>query len=304
MKPSQVQLIRVVLLGIGVVALLLLAMGISQIELVPGVPFEQIWQFLMQQLAGALGPRGGMAPVGGDAELLIAIIRTLFLVALVAFPFAVVMIIVDPDLRKRMLRTILVMILIMALVSAWFSNLAEVAEEELDIFSGLGGQGDELGAADPFTDEEFSIDRVPPWIPLVLSLGAGLLIAAVVVTVVRQIRRTRAERDSTLTELARQAEIAIGELEQGGDLQNTILRCYAEMTRIVREQRGLRRGSTVTAREFTEHLIRANMPPSAVNRLTQLFEGARYGLNKPGPQDEADAIASLQMIIDTCRTAA
>ena len=304
MRSSRTQAIRIAVLAVAVIAMLLLAMGLSQLELVPGVPFDQIWRFLLDQLMGNQGARGGFTSLVGDADWLVGVIRTLFLVALIIFPFAVIMIIIDPDLRKRVLRTMLVMFVMMALASRYLSNLAEQGELEVDSLAGLEEQGQELEGATAFTDEEFDLEGIPAWIPLALSLGAGLIIAIIVVSVVRQIRRDRADRAPSLTAFARRAEIAIDEIEQGGDLQNTIMRCYVEMTHIVRDQRGVRRGSTVTAREFTDHLIRASLPPSAVNRLTALFENARYGLGKPAPQDEADAIASLQAIIDTCRTMA
>jgi hypothetical protein len=302
--PSRVQLTRIVLLSVALIAMLLLAMGISQLELVPGVPFAQIWQFLLEQLAGGRGRQTGFAPLVDNADALVRVLQMLFLVALIIFPFAVIIIMLDPDLRKRVLRSAIVMLLLLALASMWASNLAELTEEDVDIFTGLQGEGEALGEASSFTDEEFSVESIPTWLPLSLSLGAGLIIAIIVVSVVRQIRRDRAERVGSLTAVARRAEAAIDELEQGGDLQNTIMRCYAEMTRIVGEQRGIRRGSAVTAGEFTDFLVRANLPPSAVRRLTQLFERARYGTGRAAPQDEADAIASLQAIVDACRSAA
>jgi hypothetical protein len=302
MKPSQVQLIRIASLSIAVIAMLLLAMGISQLELVPGVPFDQIWQFLLDQLLGDRGSPFGFASIEGNADLLVKILRTIFLLALITFPFALIIIIINPEERKRLLRTILVMALLFSLGSMWMNRLTETAEE--DPLSGFGMPGMELGGEGAFTDEEFDVESVPTWIPFGLSLTVGLIIAIIVVSVVRQIRRNRADRVPSPEAFAKRARAALGEIEQGSDLRNTILRCYVEMIQIVREQRGIRRGSTVTAHEFTDHLIRANLPPRAVHRLTELFEVARYGQSMAGLQDEADAVASLQAIIDACRTTA
>ncbi len=302
MRPSRAQLIRIILLSIPVVAMLVLAAGLPQLELTPGVPFEQIWQFLLDQFRGGEDVRGGLAPLIGNADLLIRIMQTIFVFALVLFPLAVIMVMLDPELRKRVVRTLLVMVLIFTLAGMWLNNLTELEEGEDDIFGAPGNLDDLRGGADPFTDESFDVEGVPSWIPLGLSLVAGLLVALIVISVVRQVRRDRLEREASLAPFARRVEMALDELEQGGDLQNTITRCYAEMIHMVREQRGVQRGSTVTAREFTDHLIRAKMPPSAVNRLTQLFESVRYGLGGVGPQDETDAITSLQAIADACRS--
>jgi hypothetical protein len=101
-----------------------------------------------------------------------------------------------------------------------------------------------------------------------------------------------------------QARAAIESLEKGSDLRDVVLQCYAEMIRVVREQRGLRRDRTVTAREFTDYLVAAKLPEQHVNRLTSLFEKVRYG-SKPAAQgDELEAIASLRAIVRACEEAA
>jgi len=56
----------------------------------------------------------------------------------------------------------------------------------------------------------------------------------------------------------------------------------------------------VTAREFTDALVRARLPRRPVQTLTRLFETARYGSSATTPQDEQDAIASLRAIVRAC----
>ncbi len=296
---TRSHIIRLVLLAIAVVAMLLLIGGLSGVELEPGLPFARIWQFLVDQFStsGLTGP----APVpAGSSEALVDVFRTIFIIALICFPIAVILVLIDPDLRKRVLRTMLTTALLFIVLSLFLQRQANELETEGEPFN-IGQPGEGLGAVEPLPFDEFSPERVPPWVAWGLSLALGLVVAVIVYRIVDHIRRNRAEAGLPLDQIAQQARSAIAEIEQGGDLRNTILRCYAEMSRTVREQRGLRRGATVTAREFTDNLIRADLPREPVQRLTRLFERARYGTGAPTREEEEEALASLQAIVDACQ---
>jgi len=300
MKLSRVAVLRIGLLGAAVVALLLLAMTLSRLEMDPGVPFAQIWQFLIDQLRtdGLVGPVGGALPA---SDTLVKLLRTFFLLVLITFPFAVILTLIDKEMRKRVIGALLRLILIFGLLALIIEGQSEMMKEMEEVSIGMQQEG-ELTAAEPFTDEEFSAARVSKWLIRGLSLFVGLILAAVAVITIRRLRGSRNTSDDTWAQLAGRARAAISEIEGGGDLRNSILRCYVEMTRIVRESRGVRRGATMTAREFREYLIQAKLPPGPVTRLTELFEKARYGLGESSAQEESDAIASLQAIADACRS--
>lgn len=302
MSGSRRDIVRLALLATAVVALLLLAMSLSRLEMGPGVPFAQIWQFLVDQLRrdGIAGPMAGTPPVN---ETLIAVFRTLFLIVLLMFPIAVIMILIDRDMRRRVLASIVRLAIIFALLGLFVESQAERAEETVE--SALGGQleGEDLDVSS-FTDEEFDESNVSRWIVWGLSLLAGLALAAVVVVFVNRARLGANRRGEPWTELASQAQATILEIQSGGDLRSSILRCYVEMNRIVRESRGVRRASTMTAREFREHLVNAKLPAGPVARLTELFERARYGVGDATAQEETDALDSLQAIADACRSLA
>lgn len=101
-----------------------------------------------------------------------------------------------------------------------------------------------------------------------------------------------------LRQIARQAELAIADIESGGDMRDAIMQCYAQMTQTVAGSRGVRRSDGMTPREFEERLINAGLPPRSVQRLTRLFEGVRYGSETPSKRQELEAVSALQEIVD------
>lgn len=293
--------ILIAALGIAIEAMLVLAMSLSRLEMDPGVPFAQIWQFLINQFrtGGLTGPVGGALP-GNDS--LVKLLRAFFLIVLVMFPFAIILTIIDKEMRKRVLAAIVRLVLIFTFLALIVECQSEMMDEVEEIPLGIP-QDSELANAQPFTDEEFSADNVSRWLVRGLSLAVGLVVTIIAVVTIRRLRRSRSvSEDDTWTQLAVRARAAISDIEGGGDLRSSILRCYVEMTRIVRESRGVYRGATMTAREFQDYLIQAKLPPHPVNRLTELFEKARYGLGESSAQEESDAIASLQAIADACRS--
>jgi hypothetical protein len=301
MKLTRDQIVRLVLLGSAVVALLLLISSLSQVQLEPGLPFSSIWAFIFGDFSGF--SRGGMgSAVAPSGQLIIDVIRALFFIALVVFPFAFILVMMDPDARKRALRALLQIAILLFIFTLFLQNQAGRLLEEDPLGGSLQPEG-EGEPVPPLTDEEFDPMSVPAWLIWGASLLLGLLIAVILIIIINQIRKSEPEEDLPFAEIARRAQTAIDEIGRGGDLRSTILRCYAEMSRIVREERGLHRDRAVTAREFTDYLVRANLPRQPVTQLTRLFEKARYSSSAPTPSDEREALASLQAIVDACMNA-
>lgn len=293
---------RLTLLAVAVLALLLLIPGVAQMDLAPGMPFERIWQFLLDQFARG-GPIGSPPPEFEQAgRFIIDLMRIVFLVALIAFPFAVILTLIDPELRKRVLKSTLRLILLLVVLSFFLRERMDEVETEAQPFGQEAPSG-EFAPAEPLPYEEFQPDNIPRGLVWGLSLALGLVVAVVILTVVNQLRTSRSVTRLPLQDIEREAQSALDEIRQGGDLRDTILRCYAQMTRVVRELRGVRRDRAVTAREFTDSLIGAQLPEAPVQRLTRLFERARYGAETAKPEEEEEAIASLQAIIEACKNA-
>lgn len=293
---------RVISIGVAILAMLLLISGIPQLTLEKGVPFEQLWAFLVEELGanGLMGQPPAAGPTGGG-EGLVKFMRVLFYILFICFPFAIIIIFLDPDLRKRVLRTTLYLVLLILALLLMVESQAD--EFELtDDTAGKELQGEEAELAEPITPEAFQSEETSSWITWAVSLGIGLLIALIIVAIVNTIRRNRIEETTPLDQLASRAEEAIAEIEAGGDLQDTILRCYAEMNRVVRAKRGIQRDRTVTAREFVDYLLKANLPSEPIYTLTRLFEQARYSTEQHSAEDQQTAVASLQAIANACRS--
>ncbi|HWQ12371.1 MAG TPA: DUF4129 domain-containing protein, partial [Roseiflexaceae bacterium] len=107
---------------------------------------------------------------------------------------------------------------------------------------------------------------------------------------------------SALAQLAREAGAALAGLEAGADLRNTVLRCYAEMSRVLEARRGIQRDKTTTPREFEARLAAAGLRDEHIRRLTRLFERVRYGPRAPGPREEREALACLRAIVEAYGT--
>jgi hypothetical protein len=93
------------------------------------------------------------------------------------------------------------------------------------------------------------------------------------------------------------AETALRALEQGEEVQGTILRCYREMLSAAYEVKGVERPDYLTPAEFIQRLVKAGLPPQPVERLTHLFETVRYSAQPATKTMEAEAAACLQAVI-------
>jgi len=149
---------------------------------------------------------------------------------------------------------------------------------------------------------EEKISTPPGWLSGLISLIFSLLLALLLYSSGKNLwKRTRpAQPPEPLVELAREAQAAIQALDDGGDLEEVVLRCYREMSRVLNEQRGIERDAHVTPREFEQILNRAGLPVPPVRVLTRLFEKVRYGDQTPAPEDRERASQNLRQIVAAC----
>jgi hypothetical protein len=136
-------------------------------------------------------------------------------------------------------------------------------------------------------------NSVPQWFAFLFSLALIL----VIVFILWWIYIHRKRPAETIELLVQEAQIAIENLETGDDLRNVILRCYYQMARILRDQKGILRKQAMTPREFEQRLIELGLPGEPIGQLTQLFEAVRYGAKELGDRAELRAIACLDAIV-------
>jgi hypothetical protein len=143
------------------------------------------------------------------------------------------------------------------------------------------------GAADAVTA------NVPDWV----SYLSSFLLILLVVVIAWVIWKRRQASAGTLEVLAHEAQFALDELQSGEDFRDVILRCYYEMARAVDRHRGLRRKSGMTPREFEVRLVALGLPEQPVCQLTRLFEAVRYGARQMDQTAERQAAECLHAIV-------
>ncbi len=289
------QLWILVALGIAVAAILALAASLAQVEFSPGEPFAFGTGMTMRP------PPAGMSP---DLPPLVRLLlRGLLLLTLALLPFSIFYLIISPEARRRVLQNVIVFGVFLGLIYLLRQQM-RFGEQENDFLAGLGMRDLAEGAA-ARTPAEFNA-VAPQWLVILVSFVLAAFVAALSLGLIWAFlnRRRQPEPPDLLVELAEKAEEAREEIEAGGDLRHTVIRCYVEMSRIVRESRGVQRERGATPHEFEEQLRRAGLPGEPVHDLTQLFEEVRYGAKELGPWEGRRAVACLTTIADACRSLA
>ncbi len=275
-------------LCIVIVAMLLLSTGLSELAFLPGQPFS---------LGYSPVGFGGMFDMLWQAKLFEIVFRVLVVIAALILPFSIVYFLVSREARKRVLLDFLRLLPILVIVYVLAQRMqpgASPTEQGLpQAFLGISSEA-------PTAD----VDAVLPWWFLgVTSVGLALLVATVLVGLGWFVWCRRWRAVSPLEQLAQQAEEAIEAIQSGADLRNTVMRCYYEMSWVLRQQRGIRRHQAMTPREFVAFLEEAGLPTGAVWRLTELFEQVRYGAKAPSQGEETQALACLEAVVEFCRSA-
>lgn len=86
------------------------------------------------------------------------------------------------------------------------------------------------------------------------------------------------------------------ELRTGSPVQETILRCYREMCQLLSRRFHIEISRAMTAREFEKRLAQVSIHEDHINRLSRLFEWARYSAGRPTVEQEREALALLDDI--------
>ena len=277
--------------------MVILGISLNQLQLNPGLPFEDLWAFLVDEFYG--GFAGGYPTSSADVGIgktIVELVRTAYFIALLCFPLAILLVLSSKESRKRLLRSIFLFLLLLIVLSRFVENNQLV---EQDVEEPLAAFIPDKPADAPYESsikDEFTPD-IPRWIIWTVS---GFLVTAVLIIaiVVYRTLHPAEEYPGPLPELTSQAKSALNDIQNGADFRNTILQCYREMLRIVRDQRGIHRNSAVTATEFITSLVKLGLPEIAVVHLTKLFEEVRYGSKTHTNEEEQSAISSLQSIAD------
>ncbi len=271
------QRMRLVYLGGAAVALLLLASGLTGLTFRPGRSFA----FGDGQLLFGAADGAPATALGGAAILYVLLL--LCCAALLVYLLVELILAIRAANWRSILRRLGALLLVLALL-ALLSSLWRAVP-------GVAEQAPLVAAPPPPPGEPFPTFTATPTWWLILAICA--VIAALLAAGIWFFWR-RGRQDDRLVALA---QAALADIQAGDDLHDAVLRCYREMSRVLREQQGIAREHAMTPREFAQHLAAAGFHDAHIEQLTRLFERVRYGGRRADDRDAREAVACLTAIV-------
>ena len=282
MTPRTRQ-IGLLLLGMALIAVLLLAASLSDLQLQAGGAFPGA-SGNVAATSAATGTSSSES--SGSVVIIEAVLGVLVVVLLVYFPARLA--------GFLKLRNVLWLVGGFLLLIALLGLLPRVlpgmtAPQAVD--------GSSAAAAPEYVYPVSPLGKPPAefrW------LTAAALLAGAVLLVVLLFRHPPKASDAAEA-LRQEAEKALGDLQSGKDFQDVIIRSYLQMTEVLRAEQKIERRQSMTAREFQEWLESRGIPSAPIQRLTALFETVRYGSERLSSQDEQAGVDCLKQITLYCR---
>jgi hypothetical protein len=265
-------------------ALIVLAAGLPSVILEAGKPFPyDLFAPPVPARAAATGEPVGMGWLG-------VVLLTLGL-------FVVVMTVFSRDFRRWLVRNLPVYLLIMLTVYLLIANLRPPTFGPRSApAQTIGSSGQDLESTDIVVPPEL-VTNPPVWLVTLISLALASGLTAVAWWMLRRLPRKSAF-DDLGSAIAAEAQAALRDLEAGVDVHDAVTRCYVEMVRVLRAERGIVRAPDMTAREFEQRLARIGLAETHIRRLTRLFELVRYSPRTPGLREAREAEECLRAIVE------
>lgn len=272
-------------ISLALAALLFLAAGIGNVQFSAGRELDLLGLLLR-------GMRFETPPAAAGVPEMIAFppwARIVFwLVLLTALAYALV----SPEGRRRLFMTLILVALVLFIAERYRDRLQEPPAEEF-VSEGVGALPEAPLA--PLPEPPPFVADPPAWLFWAVNVAVALAFFLVLWYVWRRLR-PEPDPQSLLVE---EAASALAELEAGGDLRDVVLRCYVQMSAVLKENHRMERRQAVTPREFEQQLAAAGMQDEHIRRLTRLFEAVRYGGQSSTGKTAQEASDCLQAIVRT-----
>jgi hypothetical protein len=272
-------------LGLTLLALVLLAAGISSLQFQKGdFPFEP--------------PEPENVEEGFPDETTIVNLRPIAIPVsfnsgwlVIIAPIAIYAAYRSREIRAGLLLALIFIGIYLVAFNGLYRNYYEPPESDETEFE----QANILPEPTPGESFEDPPDLID-WVSAATTAGI-IVIAAVGIVLLWRNREKFLNRKPPLEIISDEAEATLAEIRAGANLRDAVMQCYYDMSQALKKGRGLERQEGMTPREFEEVLERAGIPDRSVRRLTRLFEMVRYGGQIASERDKLEAIDCLQAIV-------
>jgi hypothetical protein len=281
--------------GLALLALVLLSASLNSLDISPGKPLS------ISRLAP---PIYGANNTTNSMGWLLTLFRGIMIICWIGLFLYIILLFISKEERKRFLRNLLIFLPLILLLYFYF-NWRLTPKPAEDLNQGLTGNPNPGVVPTTYPPPDF----VPPpqWVTTMVAIGIALAITAVISGIFYMLwrqSRNRMRLKEPLKMVEQEAQMALDAIIAGGDLRETVIRCYLQMIKALEVYRGIQRDHDMTPHEFELILTKRGMPGEPIHQLTSLFEEVRYGTFRPGRNEEQTAIASLSAIISACQRVA
>jgi hypothetical protein len=224
--------------------------------------------------------------------------RYIIFAALAAVIIGIIALLLDPELRKRVLKRLLRTALSLALIFYALNYAFEHGRLKNLLEEATAAASSQPGAVINAANPVFTQPKISPWLVFGVSFAIGL--ALVLIGWYFYSRQRRYAGRSARVEMAGIAREALDGLQPGRNWDDAIVRAYVRMNEVVVADRQLVRQPGSTPSEFAQRMERIGLPGEAVRVLIGLFEGVRYGSKTSSAAERDQAAAALSAILHAC----
>ena len=281
LDKKYLRIITLFIAGVGFIALVLITASLSSIKFLPGenIDIKSITENL---------PKNPII----NFDLLLSFCLSGIVIMI---PVAIFLLTFSSQARDILKRNLQGMIgfLIFLLIARFLGGRLGNTEIPVDPSSNPGSN---LNLGDI---PSISTDSVPiePYTPDNLLSWQGYIFGFVLILILGIVALYIWEKNRPLHyDLGEIVIKTVEEIKSGRDWEDAVIQCYAKMSSTVSKKRHLDRKKSMTPNEFSRILIESGLPETPVNKLTTLFEKARYGKDSPRLNDADEAVECLTQI--------
>jgi hypothetical protein len=283
------------LLGFLIIAFLLMVI------LVVSLPVVQMEKGQVFSLEEPVQSAAGTSQTLYDFGWLFIVLQSLQVVLIILALVYVLISLFDKNARQRLLKDLLRIAVLFFLMQYFVNNWQQSLEQgETDMQpSGLLDPSELSGEV--IAPSIFEANPQPWMFPLIAVIAAVLLALVTFVVLLLLSKRLRADQPRYLN-IANNAQKALDEIrEDRSEFSDVIIRCYAEMSQTLADEKDIQRSEAMTTHEFEQDLLSRGFPSRPVQQLTKLFEQVRYGHQQTSDNEKHVAMQALSDIIAFCR---